>query len=415
MTVNLQAPNPANILPVPGVRLGITEAGVRKVGRKDLTVILLDEGAAVAGVFTQNRYCAAPVQVCREHLSHVQASQADTHIRALVINTGNANAGTGAKGLTDARATADAMAALLKVKPQQVLPFSTGVIMENLPVDRIVAGMPAAIADAQTAHWSKAAEGIMTTDTVPKAFSAQVVLSGQTVTITGISKGAGMIRPNMATMLGFLATDANIDANLLPALATDLANASFNRITIDGDTSTNDSFIVMATRKASHPVISNWDSADGKALRTAMMSVAQQLAHAIVRDGEGATKFITIRVDGGKTSEECRLAAYAIAHSPLVKTAFFASDPNLGRILAAVGYAGINDLDQDLIAMHLDDVCVVQNGGRNPAYQEADGQRVMKQSEITIRIDLGRGSATDTVWTCDLSHDYVSINADYRS
>ena len=415
MTVNLQAPDPANILPVPGVRLGITEAGVRKVGRKDLTVILLDEGSAVAGVFTQNRYCAAPVQICREHLSGVNSSSAETQIRALVINTGNANAGTGAKGLADARATADAMAALLKVKPQQVLPFSTGVIMENLPVDRIVAGMPAAIADAQAAHWAKAAEGIMTTDTVPKAFSAQVVLSGQTVTITGISKGAGMIRPNMATMMGFLATDANIEATLLPALATDLANSSFNRITIDGDTSTNDSFMVMATRKAVHPVISNWDSADGKALRTAMMSVAQKLAHAIVRDGEGATKFITIRVDGGKTSEECRLAAYAIAHSPLVKTAFFASDPNLGRILAAVGYAGIHDLNQDLIAMHLDDVCVVQNGGRNPAYQEADGQRVMKQSEITIRIDLGRGTATDTVWTCDLSHDYVSINADYRS
>ena len=415
MTVNLQAPDPANILPVPGVRLGITQAGVRKVGRKDLTVILLDEGSAVAGVFTQNRYCAAPVQICREHLSGVNSSSAETQIRALVINTGNANAGTGAKGLADARATADAMAALLKVKPQQVLPFSTGVIMENLPVDRIVAGMPAAIADAQAAHWAKAAEGIMTTDTVPKAFSAQVVLSGQTVTITGISKGAGMIRPNMATMMGFLATDANIEATLLPALATDLANSSFNRITIDGDTSTNDSFMVMATRKAVHPVISNWDSADGKALRTAMMSVAQKLAHAIVRDGEGATKFITIRVDGGKTSEECRLAAYAIAHSPLVKTAFFASDPNLGRILAAVGYAGIHDLNQDLIAMHLDDVCVVQNGGRNPAYQEADGQRVMKQSEITIRIDLGRGTATDTVWTCDLSHDYVSINADYRS
>jgi glutamate N-acetyltransferase/amino-acid N-acetyltransferase len=415
MTVNLQAPDPANILPVPGVRLGITQAGVRKVGRKDLTVILLDEGSAVAGVFTQNRYCAAPVQICREHLSEVNSSSAETQIRALVINTGNANAGTGAKGLADARATADAMAALLKVKPQQVLPFSTGVIMENLPVDRIVAAMPAAIADAQAAHWAKAAEGIMTTDTVPKAFSAQVVLSGQTVTITGISKGAGMIRPNMATMLGFLATDANIEATLLPALATDLANSSFNRITIDGDTSTNDSFMVMVTRKAAHPVISNWDSADGKALRTAMMSVAQKLAHAIVRDGEGATKFITIRVDGGKTSEECRLAAYAIAHSPLVKTAFFASDPNLGRILAAVGYAGIHDLNQDLIAMHLDDVCVVQNGGRNPAYQEADGQRVMKQSEITIRIDLGRGTATDTVWTCDLSHDYVSINADYRS
>ena len=415
MTVNLQAPNPDHVLAVPGVRLGIAEAGVRKVGRKDLTVILLDEGSAVSGVFTQNRYCAAPVQVCRDHLKQVNASQADTHVRALIINTGNANAGTGAKGLADARATAEALAAILKIKPQQVLPFSTGVIMENLPVDRIVAGMPAAIADAQAKHWAKAAEGIMTTDTVPKAFSAQVLLSGQTVTITGISKGAGMIRPNMATMLGFLATDANIDSALLPALATDMANASFNRITIDGDTSTNDSFIVMATRKAAHPVISSWDSADGKALRTALMSVAQKLAHAIVRDGEGATKFITIRVEGGKTVDECLLAAYAIAHSPLVKTAFFASDPNLGRILAAVGYAGIHDLDQDLIGLYLDDVCVVQNGGRNPAYQEADGQRVMKQSEITIKVLLGRGEAVDTVWTCDLSHDYVSINADYRS
>ncbi len=415
MTVNLQAPNPDHVLAVPGVRLGIAQAGVRKVGRKDLTVILLDEGSAVSGVFTQNRYCAAPVQVCRDHLKHVNASQADTQIRALVINTGNANAGTGAKGLADARATAQALALLLKLKPQQVLPFSTGVIMENLPVDRIVAGMPTAIADAQAQHWAKAAEGIMTTDTVPKAFSAQVVLSGQPVTITGISKGAGMIRPNMATMLGFLATDANIDPALLPALATDMANASFNRITIDGDTSTNDSFMVMATRKAAHPVISSWDSADGKVLRAALMSVAQKLAHAIVRDGEGATKFITIRVEGGKTVDECLLAAYAIAHSPLVKTAFFASDPNLGRILAAVGYAGIHDLDQDLIGLYLDDVCVVQNGGRNPAYQEADGQRVMKQSEITIKVLLGRGQAVDTVWTCDLSHDYVSINADYRS
>ena len=415
MTVNLQAPNPADVLAVPGVRLGIAQAGVRKVGRKDLTVILLDQGSAVSGVFTQNRYCAAPVQVCRQHLQQVNPSKADTQIRALLINTGNANAGTGAKGLADANATANALADLLKVNPQQVLPFSTGVIMENLPVERIVAGMPSAIADAQAQHWAKAAEGIMTTDTVPKAYSEQVMLSGQTVTITGISKGAGMIRPNMATMLGFLATDANLDPALLPALATDLANASFNRITIDGDTSTNDSFIVMATRKATHAPVTSWDTVDGKALRVAMMSVAQKLAHAIVRDGEGATKFITIRVEGGKTSEECRLAAYAIAHSPLVKTAFFASDPNLGRILAAVGYAGIHDLDQDLIGLYLDDVCVVQNGGRNPNYQEADGQRVMKQSEITIKVLLGRGEAVDTVWTCDLSHDYVSINADYRS
>jgi len=415
MTVNLSAPNPADILPVPGVRLGIAEAGIRKVGRKDLSLILLDEGSAVAGVFTKNRFCAAPVQICREHLHQVQISDASTHVRALVINTGNANAGTGAKGLEDARATANAVAQLLHIRPQQVLTFSTGVIMENLPLDRVVAGLPAALADAQVAHWAKAAEGIMTTDTVPKAFSQQVVLSGQTVTITGISKGAGMIQPNMATMLGFMATDANIEPSLLPALATDLANASFNRITIDGDTSTNDSFMVMATRKATHPAISSWQSEDGKILFAALMSVAQKLAHAIVRDGEGATKFITIKVEGGRTSEECLLAAYAIAHSPLVKTAFFASDPNLGRILAAVGYAGIEDLDQSLIGLYLDDVCVVQHGGRNPDYQEADGQRVMKQSEISVRVQLGRGDAHETVWTCDLSHDYVTINADYRS
>jgi glutamate N-acetyltransferase/amino-acid N-acetyltransferase len=415
MTVNLSAPNPADILPVPGVRLGIAEAGIRKVGRKDLSLILLDEGSAVAGVFTKNRFCAAPVQICREHLNQVQISDASTHVRALVINTGNANAGTGAKGLEDARATAIAVAQLLHIRPQQVLTFSTGVIMENLPLDRVVAGLPAALADAQVAHWAKAAEGIMTTDTVPKAYSQQVVLSGQTVTITGISKGAGMIQPNMATMLGFMATDANIEPSLLPALATDLANASFNRITIDGDTSTNDSFMVMATRKATHPAISSWQSEDGKILFAALMSVAQKLAHAIVRDGEGATKFITIRVEGGRTSEECLLAAYAIAHSPLVKTAFFASDPNLGRILAAVGYAGIEDLDQSLIGLYLDDVCVVQHGGRNPDYQEAEGQRVMKQSEISVRVQLGRGDAHETVWTCDLSHDYVTINADYRS
>jgi glutamate N-acetyltransferase/amino-acid N-acetyltransferase len=415
MTVNLSAPNPADILPVPGVRLGIAEAGIRKVGRKDLSLILLDEGSAVAGVFTKNRFCAAPVQICREHLNQVMVSEASTHVRALVINTGNANAGTGAKGLEDARATAAAVADLLNIRPQQVLTFSTGVIMENLPVDRLVAGLPAALADVQAAHWAKAAEGIMTTDTVPKAFSQQVVLSGQTVTITGISKGAGMIQPNMATMLGFMATDAKIEPALLPALATDLANSSFNRITIDGDTSTNDSFMVMATGKAAHPIISSWNSEDGKVLFSALMTVAQKLAHAIVRDGEGATKFITIRVEGGRTSEECLLAAYAIAHSPLVKTAFFASDPNLGRILAAVGYAGIEDLDQSLIGLYLDDVCVVQNGGRNPDYQEADGQRVMKQSEISVRVQLGRGNAHDTVWTCDLSHDYVTINADYRS
>ena len=333
----------------------------------------------------------------------------------MVINTGNANAGTGAQGLADARATCDAMASLLTLKPAQILPFSTGVIMEPLPVERIVAGLPAAIADAQADHWGLAAEGIMTTDTLPKAFSQRLVIAGVPVTITGISKGAGMIRPNMATMLGFMATDANIAPELLQALTTELADGSFNRITIDGDTSTNDSFVVMATHQAAHAQITSLASAEGQALKAAMLQVARQLAHAIVRDGEGATKFITLQIEGGKTAAECRQVAYAIAHSPLVKTAFFASDPNLGRILAAVGYAGIEDLDQTRIDLYLDDVLVAVQGGRNPNYQEADGQRVMQQSEIVVRVLLGRGAASDTVWTCDLSHEYVSINADYRS
>jgi glutamate N-acetyltransferase / amino-acid N-acetyltransferase len=409
MAVNWTAPEAASLLPVPGVRIGVAEAGVRKANRKDLTVFLLDEGSAVGGVFTQNRYCAAPVQVCREHLA------ASSAIRAMVINTGNANAGTGAPGLAHARQTCDALAAQLGLQPQQVLPFSTGVIMEPLPVDRIVAGLPAAVADAQPANWLKAAEGIMTTDTVPKAASRQVSIGGRTVTVTGIAKGAGMIRPNMATMLGFVATDACIAPELLPTLAKALADASFNRVTVDGDTSTNDSFVVVATQKAGHAPVTDLSSPEGQALQAAMAEVARTLAHAIVRDGEGATKFIAVRVEGGKNTDECLKVAYAIAHSPLVKTAFFASDPNLGRILAAVGYAGITDLDQSKIELHLDDVHVVTQGGRHPAYQEADGARVMKQSEITIRVGLNRGSVADTVWTCDFSHDYVTINADYRS
>ena len=409
MPVNLPPLDPAQLQPIAGVRIGIAEAGVRKANRKDLTVFLLDEGASVAGVFTLNRFCAAPVQVCREHLS------AGSAVRALVINTGNANAGTGGPGLAHARQTCEALAGLLQCTPAQVLPFSTGVIMEPLPMDRIVAGLPAALADAQPAHWAKAAEGIMTTDTVPKAASVQVQVGGRAVSITGISKGAGMIRPNMATMLGFVATDACVDPALLPALAKQLADGSFNRITIDGDTSTNDSFMLIATHKAGHAPITSLDSAEGQALLKGLMQVARQLAHAIVRDGEGATKFITVQVEGGRTGEECRQVAYAIAHSPLVKTAFFASDPNLGRILAAVGYAGIEDLDQGQIELHLDDVHVVSKGGRRAEYREEDGQRVMKGSEITVRVGLGRGTASDTVWTCDLSHDYVTINADYRS
>ncbi|MEP6720693.1 MAG: bifunctional glutamate N-acetyltransferase/amino-acid acetyltransferase ArgJ [Variovorax sp.] len=409
MPVNLTAPDPAALFAVPGVRIGVTEAGVRKADRKDLTVVLIDEGAAVGGVFTQNRFCAAPVQVCREHLAK------NYGIRAMLINTGNANAGTGQDGLARTHQTCVALARELDIAPEQILPFSTGVIMEPLPVDRIEAGLPAALADAAPDHWARAAEGIMTTDTVPKAFSQRVQVGGATVTVTGISKGAGMIRPNMATMLGFMATDARIDAALIHPLAKALADASFNRVTIDGDTSTNDSFVVIATQKAAHAPITSLDSADGRALLEAMRNVARLLAQAIVRDGEGATKFITIRVAGGRDAAECRQVAYAVAHSPLVKTAFFASDPNLGRILAAVGYAGIDDLDQTGIDLHLDDVHVAVKGGRNPSYREEDGQRVMKQSEITVRIGLGRGDASDTVWTCDLSHDYVSINADYRS
>ncbi|EPD46229.1 MULTISPECIES: bifunctional glutamate N-acetyltransferase/amino-acid acetyltransferase ArgJ [Delftia] len=410
MPVNLSAPVHADLLAINGVRIGVTEAGVRKANRKDLSVFLLDEGASVAGVFTQNRFCAAPVQVSREHL--VQTAGA---IRAMVINTGNANAGTGADGLARARRTCADLAALLQLKPEQILPFSTGVIMEELPVDRIAAGLPAAIAAAKADNWGTAAEGIMTTDTLPKAFSRAVDIGGKRVSITGISKGAGMIRPNMATMLGFLATDAAIAPELLQPLVKELADGSFNRVTIDGDTSTNDSFVLVATHKAGNAQITSLTSAEGQALKAALLDVSRLLAQAIVRDGEGATKFITVKVEGGKTEAECRLVAYSIAHSPLVKTAFFASDPNLGRILAAVGYASIDDLDQTKIDLYLNDVHVAVNGGRNPAYQEEDGQRVMKQQEIIVRVLLGRGQAEQTVWTCDLSHDYVSINADYRS
>jgi glutamate N-acetyltransferase/amino-acid N-acetyltransferase len=412
MPVNLTAPDPASLHAVPGLRIGVAMAGVRKPGRRDLVLFALDEGAAVAGVFTRNRFCAAPVQLCREHLALAPG------IRALLVNTGNANAGTGADGLARARRSCVALAAQLEVQEQQVLPFSTGVIMETLPVERIEAALPAIVAalrPADGAAWAEAAQGIMTTDTLPKAASRQVTIGGHTVSVTGISKGAGMIRPNMATMLGFMATDAVIAPALLQPLLKEAADLSFNRITIDGDTSTNDSFMLMATQRAGHAPITTLDSPDGRTLRDAVVAVAQQLAQAIVRDGEGATKFITVTVQGGRDEAECKLAAYSIAHSPLVKTAFFASDPNLGRILAAVGYAGIDDLDQGLIDLFLDDVHVVHEGGRHPGYREEEGQRVMKQAEITVRVHLHRGAAETTVWTCDLSHDYVSINADYRS
>lgn len=409
MAVHLTVARPEDLHAVAGLQIGVTEAGVRKANRKDLTVITLDEGASVGAVFTQNRFCAAPVQLCKQHLA------AGAGIRALVINTGVANAGTGQDGLNHAFAVCSALANELGVKPQHILPFSTGVIMEPLPVQRIVDGLPKALSARAENHWSLASQAIMTTDTLPKATSRQIQIEGRTVTITGMSKGAGMIRPNMATMLGFLATDAAIDSTLMHSLAHELAEASFNRITIDGDTSTNDSFVVIATGKAGNAMVTDWQNPAAAMLKQALIDVATWLAQAIVRDGEGATKFITVRVEGGRDSAECRQVAYAIAHSPLVKTAFFASDPNLGRILAAVGYAGIADLDQACIDLYLDDVHVATRGGRHPDYREEDGQRTMKQDEITVRVLLGRGQAHDQVWTCDLSHEYVTINADYRS
>ncbi|AJG21033.1 bifunctional glutamate N-acetyltransferase/amino-acid acetyltransferase ArgJ [Cupriavidus basilensis] len=409
MAVNLPLPLAENLKPVAGVELGWAEAGVRKANRKDVLVVRVAQGSTVAGVFTRNRFCAAPVQVCREHLA------AGKGIRAIVVNTGNANAGTGEPGLANARATCDALAAQLGIAPEQVLPFSTGVILEPLPVDRITAALPAAIANAKPDNWLAAAESIMTTDTQPKAASRTVQIGGKTVTLSGISKGAGMIRPNMATMLGFVATDATVSQDVLQALVSYAADHSFNSITIDGDTSTNDSFVLIASGKAGAPAIERAEGADFEALRAALTDLSQELAQMIVRDGEGATKLMTIQVEGGKDVAECRLIAYAVAHSPLVKTAFYASDPNLGRILAAVGYAGVDDLDVERVNLWLDDVLVARDGGRNPEYREEDGQRVMKQAEITVRIALGRGDAAATVWTCDLSHDYVSINADYRS
>jgi glutamate N-acetyltransferase/amino-acid N-acetyltransferase len=409
MPVNLTAPDPASLLPVAGVELGWAEAGIRKAGRKDLLLVRLCEGSAVAGVFTLNRFCAAPVQVCRAHLDSGRS------IRALVVNTGCANAGTGEPGLAAARATCEAVAQQLGCAPQQVLPFSTGVIMEPLPLGRLVAGLPQAQARLAADHWAQAAEAIMTTDTLPKAASTRALVGSHQVTVTGIAKGAGMIRPNMATMLGFVATDAAVAPALMTPLARQVADASFNRITVDGDTSTNDSFIVLATGASGMPVIESINDPRLPLLTDVIVAVARQLAQAIVRDGEGATKFIEIIVEGASDAREAAQVGYAVAHSPLVKTAFFASDPNLGRILAAVGNAGIANLDADRVQLHLNEVWVAKDGGRHPQYREEDGQRVMKGSEITVRIALGRGEVGHTVWTCDLSHDYVSINADYRS
>ena len=412
MPVNYNTPAPEALFPVAGVRLGTAEAGIRKANRRDLTLLEFAPGSNVAGVFTQNRFCAAPVMVCRQHLS------LGNDIRALVINTGIANAATGEQGMQAALATCGAVSKILGCEDRQVLPFSTGVILEHLPTDRLIAALPAAKANLDANHWHAAAHAIMTTDTVAKAASRRIAIGDKTVTISGISKGAGMIRPNMATMLGFVATDAGIPASMLQQLAKDAADVSFNCITIDGDTSTNDSFVVAATG-ASGVIIESEASVHWPKIRSAVIEVAMELAQAIVRDGEGATKFITVSVGAGDTPSECRAVAYAIAHSPLVKTAFFASDPNLGRILAAIGYAGIADLDAEKVRVWLgsagQEALVAEGGGRAASYEESTGVQIMKDSEITIRVDLGRGSASATVWTCDFSYDYVKINADYRS
>jgi glutamate N-acetyltransferase/amino-acid N-acetyltransferase len=414
MPVNLTSPVAAQLLPVAGVSLGITEANIKREKRKDLLVMQLSDGARVAGVFTRNRFCAAPVIVAREHLAQA-AVIGSAGIRALLVNTGNANAGTGEPGMQDARTSCAALAGLLGCKASQILPFSTGVIMEPLPVARIAAGLPGAVANMRADNWLAAAEAIMTTDIVAKAISRQVTIDGVTITITGIAKGSGMIHPNMATMLGYIATDAAIAQPLLQAMVSEAANRSFNCITVDGDTSTNDALMLIATGKSALAEVKTADSKAGKALQSVISEVAIWLAQAIVRDGEGATKFITVRIEGGKSEAECKQIGYAIARSPLVKTAFFASDPNLGRILAAIGYAGVADLDVAALKLYLDDVLVAENGGRAASYREEDGQRVMQQSDITIRVALDRGNANATLWTCDFSYDYVKINASYRS
>lgn len=410
MAVNLSVPDARTLAPIEGVELGVARANIRKPDRADLVLMRLREGTAVAGVFTRNRLCAAPVVVAREHLA-----QAGGAVRALVVNTGFANAGTGAQGLADARAVCAAAGEVIGCPSSQVLPFSTGVIMERLPVERVVAGLQACRADLKADNWLQAASAIMTTDTVPKAVSRTVNVGGTPVRITGIAKGSGMIRPNMATMLAFIATDAPVAGGALDAAVRHAADRSFNCITVDGDTSTNDALMLLATGAARLPRIERAEGPAYQALLAALVEVAIELAQAIVRDGEGATKFVTLRIEGGKSAEECRRVGYAIAHSPLVKTALFASDPNLGRILAAIGYSGIDDLDVAKLDLYLDEVHVAQAGGRHPDYLEEQGKRAMAKSEFVVRVDLHRGEHSATLWTCDLSHDYVTINAEYRT
>jgi len=409
MPVNLLPPDPASLAPVAGVELGFAEAGIRKAGRRDLMLVRLAPGTRVAGVFTQNSFAAAPVQVCREHLA------LDGEVRALLVNAGNANCGTGARGLADARQACDWVAAAIGCKASEVLPFSTGVILEPLPMARIEAGLPACVASLGADNWAQAASAIMTTDTVPKGASAKVELSGVAVTVTGIAKGVGMLQPNMATMLAYLATDAAVAGPVLKALVRRVADRSFNRVTVDGDTSTNDSFVLMATGLAGAAAIDSDADPRLPLLEAALVDVAARLAQAIARDGEGATKFITVDVHGGADEAEALRVARGVANSPLVKTALFASDPNLGRLLMAIGNAGVSGLDTSRVQVSLGDVKVIVDGGRAASYREEDGARVMKPAEITINIDLGRGSAATTVWTCDFSYDYVKINAEYRT
>lgn len=409
MPVNYTPPTPEQLLAVRGITLGTAAAGIKRWTRDDVLLVKLSPGSHASGVFTQNRFCAAPVTVCREHL--VQGRQT----RALLINAGNANAGTGDAGLTAARLTCAAVATQLACAPEEVLPFSTGVIMEPLPVDRIVDALPRCVAALTPGGWYAAVRAIMTTDTVPKGASRRIEVDGTTVTVTGIAKGAGMIAPNMATLLAFVATDAPIAPALLRDLVAEIADVSFNRATIDGDTSTNDSFVMMTSAQAPLRPIERRDDPRFVPLRAALEQVAMDLSQAIVRDGEGATKFITITVEGGRDASECDRVARTIAQSPLVKTAFFASDPNLGRIVCAIGNAGTADLEPRAVSFWLDEVLVVADGARAASYREAEGQRIMAKAEISVRVSLGRGEATATVWTCDFSHGYVSINADYRS
>ena len=412
MPVKLSAPQATSLLPVRGIQLGFAKAHVRKPNRKDVLVIKLAEGSHVAGVFTLNRFCAAPVILCKDYLA--QGLNKSKGIRALLVNTGCANAGTGEDGLNRAKQSCDALSGLLNIDANQVLPFSTGVILEPLPVDKVIAGLPAAIENLKEDNWLNAAEAIMTTDIVAKGTSRSIVLGGKQVTITGISKGSGMIHPNMATMLGYIGTDAAVSQSALESIIHFAVNKSFNCITVDGDTSTNDSLIMIATNLAGNAEIAE-SSTDFVALRDALTDVAIELAQAIVRDGEGATKFMTVTVEAGKNEAECRKVAYAIAHSPLIKTAFFASDPNLGRILAAIGYAGIDDLDVSKMELYLGNVLVAEKGGRASNYREEQGSAIMKESDILVRVVLNRGKQNITIWTCDFSYDYVKINADYRS